>query len=137
MAVDYDFEQEDFFLRFLQGRMLYFSAAQPARDEFASYIDENRGIRAQKLDLDRSQTQELIAFLLSEVRPENRDYLYLKFIFVEKVSILSPQITDFRSLIPHYYERSVESCPKENMRFLFHFFDWEAFRSQYKILKLL
>jgi hypothetical protein len=72
----FDFEQEDFFLRFLQGRMLYFSAAQPARDEFASYIDENRGIRAQKLDLTGSQKQELIEYLLSEVRPENRDYLY-------------------------------------------------------------
>ena len=72
----FDFEQEDFFLRFLQGRMLYFSAAQPARDEFASYIDENRGIRAQKLDLDDQQKQELIVYLLSEVRPENRDYLY-------------------------------------------------------------
>ncbi|MGD2129968.1 MAG: hypothetical protein PVJ17_11735, partial [Lysobacterales bacterium] len=34
----FDFGQEDFFLRFLQGRMLYFSAAQPAREEFASYI---------------------------------------------------------------------------------------------------
>ena len=72
----FDFEQEDFFLRFLQGRMLYFSAAQPSRDEFASYIDENRGIRAQKLDLDPQQKQALIAYLLSEVRPENRDYLY-------------------------------------------------------------
>jgi hypothetical protein len=46
----FDFAQEDFFLRFLQGRMLYFSAAQPARDEFAAYIDENRSIRAQRLD---------------------------------------------------------------------------------------
>ena len=72
----FDFEQEDFFLRFLQGRMLYFSAAQPARDEFASYIDENRGIRAQKLDLTEPQKQQLIRYLLSEVRPENRDYLY-------------------------------------------------------------
>ena len=47
----FDFEQEDFFLHFLQGRMLYFSAAQPARDEFAAYINENRSIRAQRLDL--------------------------------------------------------------------------------------
>jgi hypothetical protein len=72
----FDFAQEDFFLRFLRGRMLYFSAAQPAREEFAGYIDENRGIRAQKLDLEPDQKLWLLEFLLADIRPENRDYLY-------------------------------------------------------------
>lgn len=72
----FDFGQEDFFLRFLQGRMLYFSAARPAREEFASYIDENRGIRAQRLDLAEDQKLRLIDYLLEEVQLENRDYLY-------------------------------------------------------------
>jgi hypothetical protein len=72
----FDFAQQDFFLRFLQGRMLYFSAAQPARDEFAAYIDENRSIRAQRLDLRPEQAASLGAYLLNEVRPEHRDYLY-------------------------------------------------------------
>lgn len=72
----FDFAQEDFLLRFLQGRMLYFSAAQPARDEFAAYIDENRSIRAQRLDLSPDRAAGLAAFLLNEVRPEHRDYLY-------------------------------------------------------------
>lgn len=72
----FDFGQEDFFLRFLQGRMLYFSAARPSREEFASYIDENRSIRAQRLDLALEARYLLIEFLLNEIRPENRDYLY-------------------------------------------------------------
>ena len=72
----FDFEQEDFFVRFLQGRMLYFSAARPAREEFSSYINENRSIRAQRLDLSPGQKLRLIDFLLEEVQPENRDYLY-------------------------------------------------------------
>ena len=72
----FDFQQEDFFLRFLQGRMLYFSAAQPAREEFAGYIDDNRSIRAQKLDLSPQQKLTLLEDLLAEIRPENRDYLY-------------------------------------------------------------
>jgi hypothetical protein len=72
----FDFQQQGFFLRFLQGRMLYFSAARPARDEFAGYIDENRSIRAQKLDLSAQQKLRLVEYLLQEVRPENRDYLY-------------------------------------------------------------
>lgn len=72
----FDFAQEDFFLRFLQGRMLYFSAARPAREEFAAYIDENRSIRAQRLDLTSPQITRLADHLLNEVRPENREYLY-------------------------------------------------------------
>jgi hypothetical protein len=72
----FDFEQQDFFLRFLQGRMLYFSAARPAREEFAGYINEDRSIRAQRLDLSPQQELRLIEYLLEEVKPENRNYLY-------------------------------------------------------------
>lgn len=72
----FDFAQENFISRFLRGRMLYFSAAQPAREEFASYIDEDRSIRAQRLALSPEQQQQLTGFLLHEVRPENRDYRY-------------------------------------------------------------
>jgi len=72
----FDFKQQDFFLRFLQGRMLYFSAARPAREEFADYINEDRSIRAQRLDLSPQQELRLIEYLLEEVKPENRDSLY-------------------------------------------------------------
>jgi len=72
----FDFGQKDFFLRFLQGRMLYFSAARPAREEFSDYINENRSIRAQHLDLSLEQKLRLVEYLLKEVRPENREYLY-------------------------------------------------------------
>jgi len=72
----FDFEQESFFLRFLQGRLLYFSAAVPAEREFAQYIDENRSIRAQRLDMTPAQALSLADYLVNEVQPENRDYLY-------------------------------------------------------------
>jgi hypothetical protein len=72
----FDFEQENFFLRFLQGRQLYFSAAQPAQREFSSYIDENRSIRGQRLNLSPEQSLQLVEYLVDEVQPENRDYLY-------------------------------------------------------------
>lgn len=72
----FDFRQENFFLRFLMGRMLYFSAAQKAGDEFAQYVAENRAIRAQRLDIPAGRKTELVRYLLNEVRPENRDYLY-------------------------------------------------------------
>jgi len=72
----FDFKQENFFLRFLQGRLLYFSAAQPAQREFSAYIDENRSIRAQRLKLSPEQSLRLVEYLVDEVQPENRDYLY-------------------------------------------------------------
>ncbi len=72
----FDFEQENFFLRFLQGRLLYFSAAQPAQREFSNYVNENRSIRAQRLKLPPEQSLRLVEYLVDEVQPENRDYLY-------------------------------------------------------------
>jgi len=72
----FDFAQENFLLRFLRGRMLYFSAARPATEEFAEYIDDNRSIHVQRLALSDAQTERLTTYLLSEIRPENRDYRY-------------------------------------------------------------
>ncbi len=72
----FDFEQEDFFLRFMRGRMLYFSIAQPAIREFEYYRQVNRSIRAQKLKLSPAQYQRLRDYLLNEVQPENRNYRY-------------------------------------------------------------
>ena len=72
----FDFEQEDFFLRFMRGRMLYFSVAQLADREFGYYRQENRSIRAQKLNLADSQYRQLRDYLLNEIQPENRNYRY-------------------------------------------------------------
>lgn len=72
----FDFNQERFFQRFIQGRMLYFSAAQAAADEFEQYRRDNRSITAQKLDLGILEYETLLNFLMEQVQLENRDYLY-------------------------------------------------------------
>lgn len=72
----FDFEQEDFFLSFIRGRMLYFSIAQSASREFEFYRQENRSIRVQKLNLTPTQYQQLRDYLLNEIQPENRNYRY-------------------------------------------------------------
>jgi hypothetical protein len=72
----FDFDQENFFLNFLRGRMTYFSVAQPAQREFEFYRQQNRSIRLQKLDLDPSQYNRLRDYLLQEIKPENRNYAY-------------------------------------------------------------
>jgi len=70
------FEQEDFFQKFIRGRMLYFSVAQSSSREFDFYRQENRSIRLQKLNLSPSQYQQLRDYLVNEIKPENRNYRY-------------------------------------------------------------
>ncbi len=72
----FDFDQKNFFLNFLRGRMLYFSVALPIAREFRFYRRANRSIRVQKLNLNPAQYIRLRDYLLNEVKPENRDYLY-------------------------------------------------------------
>lgn len=72
----FDFNQEHFLLNFIQGRMLYFSIAQPVLGEFRQYIAENRDISAQKLELSTPEYTVLRDYLLQVVQPQNREYLY-------------------------------------------------------------
>ncbi len=72
----FDFEQENFLLRFVRGRMLYYSVALPASREFKFYRQENRSIRLQKLALSPLQYRHLRDYLLTEIKPENRNYHY-------------------------------------------------------------
>jgi len=72
----FDFDQKNFFLRFIRGRMLYFSGAQPAVREFEFYRQENRSIQVQKLNLSPPQYRRLRDYLLNEIKPGNRDYRY-------------------------------------------------------------
>lgn len=72
----FDFAQEGFLRNFLLGRLNYFAAARPADVELAEYIDDNRSVRAQRLNLMPEQLEQLTAHVLDSVRPENREYLY-------------------------------------------------------------
>jgi len=72
----FDFGQEDFFLSFIRGRMLYFSVATRSVREFEFYQQENRSIRLQKLNLTALQYTRLRDYLLNEIKPENRNYRY-------------------------------------------------------------
>ena len=72
----FDFEQESFLLRFVQGRMRYFAAAVPADQEFDFYAGEGRSVRVQRLDLSPEGYDRLREYLVWHVQPENREYLY-------------------------------------------------------------
>jgi hypothetical protein len=72
----FDFEQESFLLRFVQGRMRYFAAAVPADQEFDFYAADGRSVRVQRLNLSPEGYDSLREYLVRHVQPENREYLY-------------------------------------------------------------
>lgn len=72
----FDFEEEDFFLNFLRGRMRYQIAANDAQGDIDYYIAEGRSVTEQVLRLDAVQAQALKRDLDTNLRPENRHYAY-------------------------------------------------------------
>ena len=72
----FDFAQEGFIPRFLQGRMLYWMAGAPAQWTVDGYALMNRSVWAQELDLTPAERRELNEFVKWNEREENRFYLY-------------------------------------------------------------
>ncbi len=72
----FDFGQENFLLRFIQGRMWYWMQGFPAQSYVASYRRVNRSVWVQELEIPAKARRELQAFLEWNERPENRFYHY-------------------------------------------------------------
>jgi hypothetical protein len=72
----FSFEQENFVLRFMQGRMLYWMAALDTERMLQSYVGANRSIWEQRLDLPFEKRIELRDALERNALPENAYYRY-------------------------------------------------------------
>jgi hypothetical protein len=72
----FDLRQENFLLRFVQGRMWYWMQGLDADAMLESYIRDNRSVWIQELDLTPEQRVALRDFLVWNERPENRYYRY-------------------------------------------------------------
>ena len=72
----FDFEEEDFFLNFIRGRMRYRIAVSELADDLAWYRQEGRSIVEQPLELAPAEALELAGFLAWNARPENAWYRY-------------------------------------------------------------
>ncbi len=72
----FDFGQENFLLRFVQGRMWYWMEGFPAQSYIESYRRANRSVWVQELEMSPAARRELQAFLQWNERPENRFYHY-------------------------------------------------------------
>ena len=76
----FDFEQDDFFVNFLRGRMMYQIGAFDFDQEYPLYIDEGRSVEQQVLDLAPASRLELSEFLANNAKPENASYRYDYFV---------------------------------------------------------
>lgn len=70
----FDFQSEDFLLRFIQGRMLYRVEGFPP--DLSLYTGDNRSVWIQDLNFTPAQRNELRGFLEWNDLPENRNYRY-------------------------------------------------------------
>lgn len=72
----YDFEAPNFYLKFAQGKLNYLIGLNYYEDFFEAYISQNRSIKEQILNLSQIEKQKLFDYLLNNIKPENRAYLY-------------------------------------------------------------
>lgn len=72
----FSFEQPGFVRRFLQGRMLYWMAGYDTDAFIQQYVEQNRDIYAQELNLTPAQKIALRDFLEWNALPQNRYYRY-------------------------------------------------------------
>jgi hypothetical protein len=72
----FDFNEEDFFLKFAKGESRYFLGIEPTQQALESAIESGRTVWKQKLNLDHEEKAKLIRKLNYLAQPENRYYKY-------------------------------------------------------------
>lgn len=73
----FDFTQKNFFLNFIQGRLLYEMFQQPGEKTMLSYkVEQNRDVWEQELNLSPAQKIVLVKKLIALDTDENRFYRY-------------------------------------------------------------
>jgi hypothetical protein len=72
----FDFNQPDFYLNFVKGKMLYMLSINRFEDFTRVYNDEKRSITEQELYLTLADKQKIFAFLNKNSLPQNCSYLY-------------------------------------------------------------
>jgi len=72
----FDFRQQNFVLRFVQGRMLYWMQGFELEPTLQLYVRANRSVWVQELNLTPAERTALRDFLTWNERPENRFYHY-------------------------------------------------------------
>jgi hypothetical protein len=72
----FDFDQPGFYVNFVRGHMIYMIGVDRYEDFRAQYIEEQRNIYEQVLNLDDSDRVRVFDFLVNNAKEENRNYRY-------------------------------------------------------------
>jgi len=72
----YNFNTPNFYLKFARGKLLYKIDYNNFTPFYDYYVRQNRWINEQVLNLTLEEKQALFNYLLNNVKPENRDYMY-------------------------------------------------------------
>jgi len=72
----YNFETPNFYGKFAQGRLPYDLASYPFHYFLRSYVEENRTVKEQQLNLSTYEKQLFFDFLENNAKPENKSYIY-------------------------------------------------------------
>lgn len=72
----YNFETPNFYGKFAQGKLPYDLASYPFHYFLRNYVEENRTVREQQLDLTTTEKQLFFDFLENNAKPENKSYIY-------------------------------------------------------------
>jgi hypothetical protein len=75
----FSFENDNFFINFAFGRLLYSCGVSRAEYGIAEYVLSNRDVTFYTLDLNRETKEKIRQFAEENVLPENRDYWYHHF----------------------------------------------------------
>jgi hypothetical protein len=75
----FSFENENFFLNFALGRLLYTCAVSPSENNINRNIRTNRDVTVYTLDLLPEKKMEILRYADTNMLPENRDYWYHHF----------------------------------------------------------
>jgi hypothetical protein len=72
----FDFNDPDFYTKFIQGKLLYFVSLERTADFIAQYQYEQRKVIEQELQLNESEKLFIQQYLFENLKPENRFYPY-------------------------------------------------------------
>ena len=72
----YDFEDPNFYLNFVRGKLAYTISRMPFTNFELGYQIEERWIKEQELNLNLERRKEILFFLENNLLPENRKYQY-------------------------------------------------------------
>ena len=72
----FNFETPNFYVKFVRGQLDYMLSVAPYRYFVMSYMNENRWIKEQILDLSAAQKNKVYSYLEKNALPENKYYRY-------------------------------------------------------------